>query len=99
MADYLHNLKPNDEEIDYNEAKQIKNRVSSPEEAKQLIRNQDPPSPPPLQKVRQHRGHKLQNLLHQIKRQVLRFRSYIYSFFKKCNDNTKKITVLQYRFK
>ena len=47
MADYLHNLKPNDEEIDYNEAKKIKNRVSSPEEAKQLIRNQDPPSPPP----------------------------------------------------
>ena len=47
MADYLHNLKPNEEEIDYNEAKQIKNRVSSPEEAKQLIRNQDPPSPPP----------------------------------------------------
>ena len=45
MADYLHNLKPNDEEIDYNEAKQTKNRVSSPEEAKQLMRN--PPSPPP----------------------------------------------------
>ena len=33
MADYLHNLKPNDEVIeekDYNEAKQIRNRDPSP---------------------------------------------------------------------
>ena len=33
MADYLHNLKPNDEvleETDYNEAKQIRNRDPSP---------------------------------------------------------------------
>ena len=44
-----------------------------------------------LQKVRQHRGHKLQNLLHQIKRQVLRFRRYSYLFLKNDNNNyTKK---------